>query len=163
MSQTARGDRAAVQSKVLMMETSRLEKGRFNFARMMSSGIEKTLNGNKKVKEQSDPESPCVRVTDLSTMHGDEVQVDIDHRLNGFPIMGNQDARGKEDELTESQYTVGLDVARYPLKVGSKLDQQRRPWDLVKRAKRSIREWSERLDTEPVSYTHLTLPTICSV
>ena len=111
---TFRGQRAAVESRALMIETSRIEEGRVNFARLMSSGIKKTIT-SKKVRMQSDPDSPVLRVTDLQKTTGDTVKVDVDHRLTGIPVVGNEDAEGKEDELTHSQYSVSLDVTRYPV------------------------------------------------
>ena len=148
---TFRGNRAAIESRALMIETSRLEEGRVNFSRLMSSGLSKTIT-TKKVREQSNPESPVIRLTDLKTNVGDTVKVDVDHRLTGIPVMGNADAEGKEDELTQSQYSVSLDLARYPVKVGSNLDQQRTPYDLYSRVKRSVVDWSIRYDNEMFLY-----------
>ena len=148
---TTRGDRAALQSEILMAETSRWEQGRVNFSRLMSSNIKKTLT-SKKVKMQSDPESPIVRITDLQRGVGDHVTLDIKHRLVGLPRMGNVDARGYEDDLHTSRYDIAIDVARYPVRVGSKLDQQRRPWELVKEARASIVDWSIRYDNEQFMY-----------
>ena len=73
---TFRGQRAAVESRALMIETSRIEDGRVNFSRLMSSGIKKTIT-SKKVRMQSDPESPVLRVTDLQKTTGDTVKVDV--------------------------------------------------------------------------------------
>ena len=148
---TFRGSRAAIESRALLLETSRIEEGRVNFSRLMSSGIEKTIT-SKKVRMQSDPNSPVLRVTDLQKSTGDTVKVDVDHRLTGIPVVGNEDAEGKEDELTHSQYSVSLDVTRYPVKVGSKMDQQRTPYDLYQRVKRSVIDWSIRYDNEMFLY-----------
>ena len=71
---TFRGSRAAIESRALLLETSRIEEGRVNFSRLMSSGIEKTIT-SKKVRMQSDPNSPVLRVTDLQKSTGDTVKV----------------------------------------------------------------------------------------
>ena len=148
---TTRGDRAAIQSELLMGETTRWEQGRLNFSRLMSSNIKGTVT-SKHTKMQSSPESPVVRVTDLSRGHGDHVVMDFKHRLVGLPRMGNADARGYEDDLHNSRYEIAIDVARYPVRVGSKLDKQRRPWDLDREARSAIADWSIRYDNELFMY-----------
>lgn len=150
-SNTTRGDRAAIQSKILMAETSRWESGRVNFSRLMSSNIKRTVT-SKKTKMQSDAISPVVRITDLQRNSGDHVTMDIKHRLVGLPRMGNADARGYEDEIDTSRYEIAVDLTRYPVKIGSRMDQQRRPWDLVREARSSIVDWSVRYDNEQFMY-----------
>ena len=148
---TSAGDRAVAEGLLLMHETSRVPDNGVNMPTFMSSGLSKVLK-NKKGRAQSSPSAPCVVFSNLEHEPGDHVSVDIPHRLTGLPVMGNRTAEGREDDWTESQYSMKIDVTRYPLDIGSKLDQKRRGYSLMGIARNLIRDWYNRYDTERFIY-----------
>lgn len=78
-----------------------------------------------KLKGQTTPDMPLVRVTDLSKSAGDAVSVDMFNVIGGRPIMGDKNAEGKGERLTSSSMDIKIDLATKVVDVGGKMAQQR--------------------------------------
>jgi len=78
-----------------------------------------------KLKGQTGPDMPLVRVTDLSKTAGDAVSVDMFNVIGGRPIMGDKNAEGKGERLTSSSMDIKIDMVTKVVDVGGKMAQQR--------------------------------------
>lgn len=78
-----------------------------------------------KMKGQTSPDMPLVRVTDLSKTAGDAVSVDMFNVIGGRPIMGDKNAEGKGEKLTSSSMDIKIDLATKVVDVGGKMAQKR--------------------------------------
>jgi len=93
----------------------------------------KNLTGNAptqseaeaKMKGQTAPGMPIVRVTDLSKCAGDKISVDMFNIVGGRPVMGDRTASGKGDKLTFSSMDVAIDQATKVVDLGGRMTQQR--------------------------------------
>lgn len=78
-----------------------------------------------KMKGQTSPGMPIVRVTDLSKTAGDKISVDLFNIVGGRPIMGDRTGSGKGDKLTFSSMEVSIDQATKVIDLGGRMTQQR--------------------------------------
>ena len=79
----------------------------------------------EKLKGQTSPGMPIVRVTDLSKSAGDKVSIDLFNIIGGRPIMGDRTASGRGEKLTFSSMDVSIDQATKVVDLGGKMTQQR--------------------------------------
>lgn len=77
-----------------------------------------------KLKGQSSPDFPLVRVTDLSKQAGDTVSVDMFNVIGGRPIMGDRNAEGKGEKLTSSSMDATINLVTKSVDVGGKMALQ---------------------------------------
>ena len=78
-----------------------------------------------KLKGQTTPDMPVVRVTDLSKTAGDTVSVDCFDVIGGKPLMGDKNAEGKGEKLTSSSMDIAIDLSTKVVDAGGKMSQQR--------------------------------------
>jgi N4-gp56 family major capsid protein len=78
-----------------------------------------------KLKGQTAPDMPFVRVTDLSKSQGDAVTVDIFDTISGSPLMGDVNAEGKGSKLNSSTQEIKIDLMTKVVDAGGKMSNQR--------------------------------------
>ncbi len=78
-----------------------------------------------KLKGQTSPDMPLVRVTDLSKTAGDAVSVDMFNVIGGRPIMGDKNAEGMGERLSSSSMDIKIDLVTKVVDIGGKMAQQR--------------------------------------
>lgn len=78
-----------------------------------------------KMKGQTSPGMPIVRVTDLAKSAGDKISVDLFNIIGGKPIMGDRNAQGKGEKLTFNSMEVSIDQYTKPVDLGGKMANQR--------------------------------------
>lgn len=76
-------------------------------------------------RNQSSPNYPFVRVTDLSKGRGDTVTVDLFNILSGKPVMGDKKIAGKMMALTSSTQEIKLNQMRGGIDPGGRMTQHR--------------------------------------
>jgi N4-gp56 family major capsid protein len=98
-----------------------------------------------KLKGQSSPDYPVVKVTDLSKGAGDSVSVDLFNILVGKPVMGDLRLAGKMMGLTNSSMDIRIDQSRGGADAGGKMTQKRTQWNLRGVAQAGLTNWCARL------------------
>lgn len=77
------------------------------------------------IRGQSGKGAPIIRVTDLSKVAGDEVEVDVFHMLNQAPTMGDRKLEGRGETLTSASMGLKILQGRHMVDPGGKMAQQR--------------------------------------
>lgn len=89
------------------------------------------VNGGK----QTSAGAPVVRVTDLSKQAGDEVDMQIFHKLTGRPTMGDRKLAGRLENLSQASFALKINQTRHGVDAGGKMSQQRTKHDLLRLAR----------------------------
>jgi N4-gp56 family major capsid protein len=154
MSQTAvlKGDALArkLYSVALFAQTQRLP----GFSRQLTGPSADAGAALSKIKGQSVPDMPIVRVTDLSKTAGDTVSVDMFGVIGGKPITGDQIAEGRGEKLTSSSMDISIELMTKVVDAGGKMSQQRTVQDLRTIAMAQMTNYFARLDDQ-TSLVHL--------
>lgn len=104
------------------------------FARYIEKhGLLKTLTGpapkqsdaESRLKGQTTPDMPIVRCTDLVKSAGDTVSIDCFDSISGKPLMGDVNAEGKGEALSESSMDIKIDNTTKGVDAGGKMSQKR--------------------------------------
>jgi N4-gp56 family major capsid protein len=101
-----------------------------------------------KLKGQTQPDMPIVRVTDLSKTSGDTVSVDLINIIGGKPIMGDRMAEGKGESLSFSSMDIKIDLTTKGTDAGGKMTQQRTKHNLRSLSMSNLAGWFSRWDTQ---------------
>ena len=101
-----------------------------------------------KLKGQTAPDYPVVRVTDLSKTVGDQVSMDLFNTITGFPLVGDVNAEGKGDKLTWSSMNARIDLLSKAIDAGGAMAQQRTKTQLRGIAMANLMGYFPRLDTQ---------------
>ena len=107
-----------------------------------------------KMKGQTSPDMPIVRVTDLSKTQGEAVSLDLFNIIGGKPIMGDRMAEGKGEALSYSSMDVRIDLATKVVDAGGKMTQQRTLHNLRGIAMANLMGYMPRLESQ-LCLTHL--------
>lgn len=108
----------------------------------------KQADAEAKLKGQSAPDMPVVRVTDLSKTQGDTVSVDLFNIISGKPLVGDVNAEGKGEKLSFSSMDVSLNLFTKGVDAGGKMAQQRTVWNLRGIALANLAGYMPRLETQ---------------
>jgi N4-gp56 family major capsid protein len=103
-----------------------------------------------KLKGQTSPDMPVVRVTDLSKTSGDTVSVDLFNIINAKPLVGDVNAEGRGEKLTYNSFDTRIDLFTKPIDVGGKMAQQRTGWQLRGIGLAALAGYMPRLETQQV-------------
>lgn len=95
------------------------------FSRNITGTAPKQSDAEAKMKGQTSPDMPIVRVTDLSKTAGDTVSVDMFNTVRGKPIIGDENAEGRGSALTSSSMDVSINLLTKVVDAGGKMAQQR--------------------------------------
>jgi N4-gp56 family major capsid protein len=148
MSQTAvlAGDALArkLYSVALFAQTQRMP----GFGRQLTGPAADAGAALSKIKGQSVPDMPIVRVTDLSKTAGDTVSVDMFGVIGGAPIAGDQIAEGRGEKLTSSSMDISINLLTKAVDAGGKMSQQRTLQDLRTIAMAQLTNYFARLDDQ---------------
>ena len=110
----------------------------------MTGNAPKQADAEAKLKGQTSPDMPLVRVTDLSKTQGDTVSVDLINATGGKPIMGDRQAEGKGERLDMSSMDVRIDLATKVVDAGGRMTQQRTVHGLRGLAMANLVGWFRR-------------------
>ncbi|MAK55666.1 MAG: hypothetical protein CML17_07470 [Pusillimonas sp.] len=114
----------------------------------------KQSGAEAKLKGQTSPDMPLVRVTDLSKSQGDAVSVDLINQTGGKPIMGDRMAEGKGERLDMSSMDIRIDLTTKVVDAGGKMSQQRTVHSLRGLAMANLMGYFKRLNDQS-SIVHL--------
>ena len=124
------------------------------FSRALTGAAPKEGDAISKLKAQTSPDMPIVRVTDLTKTAGDKISDDMFGTIGGKPIVGDSDAEGQGVALTNSSMDVKIDLLTKVVDVGGKMAQQRTVHDLRNVAMANLVSYFSRLDDQ-LSLVHL--------
>lgn len=99
------------------------------FANLLTDPSSKGMKG-KTTNGQTSAHAPIIRVTDMEKGGGDEVEVDIFHRLTGKPTMGGRKLEGRGESMTQAHMKVGIYKGRHMVDVGDTFTQFKTTHDL---------------------------------
>ena len=154
MSQTAvlAGDALARKlfSVALFAQTQRMP----GFGRQLTGPSADAGQALSKIKGQSVPDMPIVRVTDLTKTAGDTISVDMFGVIGGQPIAGDQIAEGRGEKLTSSSMDISVNLLTKAVDAGGKMSQQRTLQDLRTIAMAQLTNYFARLDDQ-ASLVHI--------
>jgi N4-gp56 family major capsid protein len=154
MSQTTvrNGDSVAIKqySVALFVQTQKTPSAMKN----LTGPAPSQSDAEKKLKLQTSPDMPIVRVQDLARTAGDTVSVDCVNITSGKPIMGDRDAEGKGEKLSFSSMDVKIDLATKPIDAGGKMSQQRTRHQLRGLALANASGYMARLESQ-LCHIHL--------
>ena len=154
MSQTQvlKGDALArkLYSVALFAQTQRMP----GFGRQLTGPSADAGQAISKIKGQSVPDMPIVRVTDLSKTAGDTVSVDLFGVIGGAPITGDQIAEGRGEKLTSSSMDISINLMTKAVDAGGKMSAQRTVQDLRTIAMAQLTNYFARLDDQ-TSLVHM--------
>lgn len=115
------------------------------FMNLLSGPAPQEGQFDAKLKGQSSPDYPIVRVTDLSKGGGASISIDLFNLLYGKPTMGDQKIAGKGMSLTSSSMDVVINQYRGMADAGGKMTQQRTSRNLRTIAMAGMTNWNARL------------------
>ena len=119
-------------------------------------GFRKNLTGTapmqnaaeRKLKGQTTPGLPFIRVTDLAKTAGNSVTVDLFNIIQGKPIMGDRKVAGKGMSLTSSTQEITINQARAMVDPGGRMTQQRTLHNLRTLAQANLSGYASRLEDQ---------------
>lgn len=121
-----------------------------SFRRNLVGDAPKQGDAEKKLKGQTSPDLPIVRVTDLSKGAGDQISVDTFNIVQGKPTMGDRKISGRMMKLTGSSMDVRIDQYRGGVDQGGRMSQQRTLHNLRSIARANLSGWASRLEDQLV-------------
>lgn len=99
------------------------------------TGDAPTAAKGKSSQKQTDPHAPIVRVSDLSKQAGDEVEIDVIHKLRGTPTMGDRKLEGRGENMTTATMGLKITQGRHMVDAGGKMAQKRTKHNLQQSAR----------------------------
>lgn len=96
-----------------------------SFSKNLTGEAPQQADAEKKLRGQTSPDMPIVRVTDLSKGAGDKVSVDLYNLIGGKPIMGDKKIAGNASSLSFSSQELTLNQVRKAVDPGGRMTQQR--------------------------------------
>jgi N4-gp56 family major capsid protein len=124
------------------------------FSRNITGNAPKQSDAEAKMKGQTSPDMPIVRVTDLSKSAGETISVDMFNTIGGKPIVGDRNAEGQGESLTSSSMDIKIDLLTKVVDAGGKMAQQRTVHQLRGLAMSQLAAYFPRLDDQ-LSLVHL--------
>ncbi len=119
-----------------------------SFRKNMTGSAPKQSDAERKLKNQTSPDYPIVRVTDLSKSAGETVSVDLFNITTGKPVMGDKKLAGKMMDMTYSSQDIRIDQARGGVDPGGRMAQQRTLHNLRQIALANLTGWAANLEDQ---------------
>lgn len=142
----ASGDAIAIKlfSVAVFAQTQRKN----GFSNRLTGPAPKQADAESKIRNQTSPDYPIVRVTDLSDNPGDQVSVDMFHIIGGPPLMGDVNAEGKGERLQSASMNIKIDLVTKPLDVGGKMSRKRTKHNLRRIGMANLVNWFNRFNDQ---------------
>lgn len=119
-----------------------------SFANQLTGDAPKQADAEAKLKQQTAPDMPFVRVTDLSKTAGDTVSVDMFGLTGGKPLMGDTMAEGRGEKMTHNSMDISIDLTTKVVDAGGKMAQQRTVHNLRSLAMAQLVSYFTRFDDQ---------------
>jgi N4-gp56 family major capsid protein len=132
-------------SAALFSETTRL----MSMKNLLTGAAPTSMKTKEKQTEKG---APIVRVTDLSKGAGDEVKMDVFHRLSGTPFLGDERIEGRGENLEKTRFGAKINQVRKPVTAGGNMAQKRTQHNLKSVAKALLGEYYKDQADEKMIY-----------
>lgn len=139
---------SALARKLFSVATFAATQRMPSLRRNMTGPAPKQTDAERKLKGQTSPDYPFVRITDLSKTAGEQVSIDLFNILRGKPIMGDRKISGKMMSLNFSSMNINIDQYRGGVDPGGRMTQQRTLHNLRSLSKANLAGWSARLEDQ---------------
>lgn len=124
------------------------------FSNKITGTAPKQSDAEAKMKGQTSPDMPIVRVTDLSKSAGETISVDMFNTIGGTPLVGDVNAEGRGTSLTSSSMDISINLLTKVVDAGGKMAQQRTVHQLRGLAMAQLSSYFPRMDDQ-LSLVHL--------
>jgi N4-gp56 family major capsid protein len=124
------------------------------FSNKITGAAPKQSDAEAKMKGQTSPDMPIVRVTDLSKSAGETISVDMFNTIGGAPLVGDVNAEGRGSSLTSSSMDISINLLTKVVDAGGRMAQQRTVHQLRGLAMAQLASYFPRLDDQ-LSLVHL--------
>lgn len=118
------------------------------FMNLLSGGAPDLSGAMAKIKGQTSPDYPVVKVTDLNKNAGDNVTVDLFNIFTGKPVMGDKRLTGRGMTTTSSTAEVKINQSRGMAENGGKMTQKRTKHNLRQVVQAGLVNWAGRLEDQ---------------
>jgi N4-gp56 family major capsid protein len=118
------------------------------FTNRMTGPAPTQSSAEAKIRQQTSPDYPVVRVTDLSDNAGDRVSVDLFHTIGGKPIVGDRQAEGRGERLSNSTQEIRIDLLTKVVDAGGKMTQKRTKHNLRSIARAQLVNYFAKLNDQ---------------
>lgn len=118
------------------------------FMNLLSGGAPDLSGAMAKMKGQTSPDYPIVKVTDLSKSAGDTVSVDLFNIFTGKPVMGDKRLAGRGMNTSSSSMDVRVDQSRGMAENGGRMTQKRTKHNLRQVVQAGLTNWAGRLEDQ---------------
>lgn len=118
------------------------------FMNLLSGGAPDLSGALAKMKGQTSPDYPIVKVTDLSREAGQTVTVDLFNIFTGKPVMGDKRLAGRGMSTTSSTMEVSIDQSRGMAENGGKMTQKRTKHNLRQIIQSGLTHWAGRIEDQ---------------
>jgi N4-gp56 family major capsid protein len=96
-----------------------------SFSKNLVGSAPKQSDAERRLRGQTSPDYPIVRVTDLSKGGGDKISVDIYNAIGGKPTMGDKKLAGNMSNLSFGSMEISINQVRKGVDPGGRMTQQR--------------------------------------
>jgi len=118
------------------------------FMNLLSGGAPDLSGAMSKIKGQTSPDYPIVKVTDLAKSAGDTVSVDLFNIFTGKPVMSDRRLAGRGMNTSSSSMDVRIDQSRGMAENGGKVTQKRTKHNLRQIVQAGLTNWASRLEDQ---------------
>lgn len=118
------------------------------FMNLLSGAAPQIGDAAAKLKGQTAPGYPIVKVTDLKQSAGDKVTVDLFNIFTGKPTMGDRRIEGRGMNATTSTQEVSVNRSRGMADTGGKMAQKRTKHNLRTVIQAGLTGWAQRLEDQ---------------
>ncbi|MGZ4968031.1 MAG: phage capsid family protein [Methylobacter sp.] len=118
------------------------------FMNLLSGAAPQIGNAASKLKGQTSPDYPIVKVTDLGSSAGDKVSVDLFNIFTGKPVMGDKRIEGRGMTATTSSQDIQINRSRGMADTGGKMTQKRTKHNLRTIIQAGLTGWAQRLEDQ---------------
>lgn len=118
------------------------------FANKITGPAPKQSDAEAKMKGQTSPDMPIVRVTDLSKSAGETISVDMFNTIGGKPLVGDRNAEGTGTSLASSSMDISINLLTKVVDAGGKMAQQRTVHQLRGLAMAQLASYFPRMDDQ---------------
>jgi len=102
----------------------------------------------QKVRGQTEPGMPIIRIDDLAKSAGDVVSLDLIDIIGGAPLMGDVMREGKGAPLSFTSQELKIDMSSKVVDAGGKMSKQRTKYDLREISLAQLSGYFPRLDVQ---------------
>ncbi len=118
------------------------------FMNLLSGAAPQIGNAASKMKGQTSPDYPIVKVNDLASSAGSKVTVDLFNIFTGKPIMGDKRVEGRGMTATTSTQEIEINRTRGMADTGGKMTQKRTKHNLRTIIMAGLTGWAQRLEDQ---------------